>query len=164
MSREKTACFSGHRPERFPDYKPHEFDALLKLLSLRINEAIDEGYTHFICGMAPGWDTIAGEAVLTVRRDRNLRIALELAIPFKGHMDRLKLDNEGKARYNRLLRFADKTTILCPSFHKAAFTDRDIYMVDNSSYLIYYWDGGPGGTSRAVKYAGEQGLRMNNLY
>jgi len=164
MNREKTVCFSGHRPERFPNYRQIEFETLLKMLDRRINEAIDEGFTHFICGMQKGWDTLAGEAVLSIRDDCMPQITLELAIPFKGHADKLNLTADDKARYDRLVSEADKVSVLSAHFYKAAYHYRDIYMIDNSSYLIYYWDGGPGGTSRAVAYAQEQGIRKKNLY
>ena len=164
MSRDKTLCFSGHRPERFPSYRKIEFEALLNLLNKRVNEAIDEGYVHFICGMQKGWDTLAGEAVLAIREDRKPHITLELAIPFKGHADKLQLTTDDKARYDRLVKEADKVSVLSAHFYKAAYHNRDIYMVDKSSYLIYFWDGGPGGTSRAVAHVQEQGIRMKNLY
>ena len=79
MNRDKTLCFSGHRPERFPNYRKIEYEALLKLLNKRINEAIDEGYVHFICGMQKGWETIAGEEVLSIREDSKPHITLELS-------------------------------------------------------------------------------------
>jgi len=164
MNRENTACFSGHRPERFPNYRQIEFEALLRLLNKRVNEAIDEGYKHFIVGMQKGWDTLAGEAVLSIREEAKPHITLELAIPFEGHAEKLNLTADDRKRYDRLVKEANKISILSRHFYKAAYHNRDIYMIDNSSYLIYFWDGGPGGTSRAVQYAQEQELKMKNLY
>ena len=164
MIREKTVFFSGHRPERFPKYEPEEFKALIARLRTSISEAIDIGYSHFICGMASGWDIMSGEAVLYVRKNSKLHITLELAIPFQGHPDRRKLTSKDKSRYDYLLKEADTVTFYNESYYKGVFNDRDIYMADSSTLLICFWDGGPGGTSRAVKYALEQKLKIINLY
>ena len=59
-TRETTCCFSGHRPMKLP-WGMRESDprcAMTKAwIARQLQELYDEGYRHFICGMAIGCDT-----------------------------------------------------------------------------------------------------------
>ncbi len=46
----KSCCFTGHRPEKL-DISIEELEARLKTA---IDEAVKDGFTTFITGMAPG--------------------------------------------------------------------------------------------------------------
>ena len=163
MDRKITASFTGHRLERFPKYTSAEYEAFIALLRASINNAIVDGYIHYITGMGRGFDIIAGEEVCFIR-NTNPRITLELAIPFKGHLDRLKLKDSDKTRYEKLMDEADKVTFCNESYSKNAYHQRNQYMVDNSLLQIAYWDGGPGGTAHAVSYARQQKIKIVNIY
>ena len=72
-------CFTGHRPEKLTIT---EAEALLRLESA-IRQAISDGYTEFITGMARGVDIWAGEIVIRLR-DEGRPIKLICASPFSG--------------------------------------------------------------------------------
>lgn len=59
-------CFTGHRPEKLSlseaEVKP--------LLEKAIDTAIENGFTTFITGMAPGVDIWAAEIVLKKRKHK----------------------------------------------------------------------------------------------
>ena len=164
MSRRITASFTGHRLERFPNYTLSEYEEFIASLRVSINDAIEDGYVNFIAGMGRGFDIIAGEEVCFIRNNTNMNITLELAIPFKGHLDRLKLKDSDKIRYEKLVNEANKITFCKDCYSKGVYHQRNQYMVDNSSLQIAYWDGGPGGTAHAVNYARQEKIKIVNLY
>ena len=73
--RQSSCCFTGHRPAKLP-WRYDEGDSRCVELKSRIHDAVeaayDEGYRHFLCGMAMGCDLYFCECVLACmqRRDR----------------------------------------------------------------------------------------------
>ena len=65
-----TCCFTGHRPSKLP-WGTREEDPRCLALKRRIRDAVEsayeEGYCHFLCGMAQGCDLYFCEAVLALR-------------------------------------------------------------------------------------------------
>ena len=78
-----SCCFTGHRPAKLP-WGTDESDERCLRLKARLREviarAVEDGYTHFICGMAEGCDLYCAEAVLALR-ERHSEVTLEAAIP-----------------------------------------------------------------------------------
>lgn len=156
MSVIRACCFTGHRPDKF-SFKYNEADPeCLEIkggLKNLIEEAINNGYNHFISGMALGVDTWAAEAVLELK-EAYPGIKLEAAIPCIGQDSRwIKSSRE---RYANILKRADIVTTVVPTtFDKtpASMNIRNVYMVNNSSLVIAIFDGGGGGTKHAFDYA-----------
>lgn len=72
-------CFTGHRPQKLT--RP---ECQIKAdLEKAIKQAISEGYTTFITGMAYGVDIWAGQIVVRLR-ERNPDLHLIAAVPFRG--------------------------------------------------------------------------------
>ena len=73
--RQKSCCFTGHRPAKLP-WGYREEDPRCITLKARIFDAVtlawQEGYRHFICGMAQGCDLYFCEAVLALREQGKL--------------------------------------------------------------------------------------------
>ena len=65
-----SVCFSGYRPEKLP-WGENEADPRCENLKKRLYNAVcdacEDGYAHFICGMARGADLYACEAALAAR-------------------------------------------------------------------------------------------------
>ena len=57
--RQSACCFTGHRPGKLP-WRYNEEDLRCVLLKARIADAVEaayqEGFRHFLCGMALGCD------------------------------------------------------------------------------------------------------------
>ena len=55
MDRERTCCFTGHRPDKLP-WGTRESDPRCVRLKERIAQGVEEAYVlgdrHFICGLA----------------------------------------------------------------------------------------------------------------
>ena len=68
--REKTVCFTGHRPEKLPGYGETEnasLNVIRSMLYYQIYQSAEEGYKYFISGLARGVDLWAAEYVLEVK-------------------------------------------------------------------------------------------------
>lgn len=152
--REKTCCFSGHRPERLPwgatEGTPR-CAALKTRLRLAVEQAYDRGMRHFICGMARGCDFYFAEAVLALRRERP-DITLEAAIPCSTQAR--NWPEADQRRYRALLANCDLETLIQDRYTQGCMQRRNRYMVDHSALLIAVYDGSPtGGTFGTIHYA-----------
>ena len=72
MTKRKTACFSGYRPEKFPFPLETGCEAYVNLqadITLAIGLAVKDGYVRFLSGMAGGFDLVcAGMPASSWRR------------------------------------------------------------------------------------------------
>ncbi len=158
--REKTCCFTGHRPEKLP-WGYDETDARCAALKGRIADALEalyaRGYRHFISGMALGADTYLCEAALALR-DRYPGVTVEAAVPFAGQSNRWT--PEARERHRRLCEACDVNTVLRQDYTRWCMFERNRYMVDRSSLLLAVFDGSAGGTKYTVDYALSRGLEV----
>ena len=148
-------AFSGHR-----SLPPEAEEQLPRLLRQTIVSLAEEGYTGFLCGGAVGFDTLAAEAVLSVR-SRRPELTLTLALPCP---DQDRAWPEGaKRRFRRILEAADETILVSPEYHRYCMMQRNRFLVDHSRMLICYLTGERGGTAATVRYALKQKLPVVNL-
>ena len=153
MLRERTCCFTGHRPEKLPwgsDESDPRCLALKAKLWDAVNTAYEEGICHFICGMARGSDFYFAEIVLALREQRS-GITLEAAIPCMSQPDGWRA--EEKARWHRLVDACDIETLVQEKYDAGCMLRRNRYMVDHSALVIAVYDGTNGGTRRTLEYA-----------
>ena len=68
-----SCCFTGHRPAKLP-WGTDESDERCLRLKARLREvsarAVEDGYTHFICGMAEGWRLLEELAQLGIAENQ----------------------------------------------------------------------------------------------
>lgn len=145
-TRQYCCCFTGHREDKL--HRPEK--EVLDDLKRAISQAVDDGYTTFITGMAYGVDIWAGEFVLDQRR-KHRKIKLIAAVPFEGFESRWS--DSWKRRYHRLIKKADEVNFICDSYSKYAYQMRNVWMVDRSSRVIAVYNGEPSGTRNTIKYA-----------
>lgn len=152
--RENTCCFSGHR--EIPDA---ERERLQQLLREAIETLIGRGVTDFIAGGAYGFDMLAAQEVLTLRRQHPIRLILALPCP-----NQTKGWPAGAVgEYERIREQADEEHVLSIAYHKGCMLRRNDWMVAQSAYLICYRKTLTGGTAYTVKQATKAGLRIRNL-
>ena len=156
-----TACFSGHRSFKLP-WGNNEEDIRYKKVKIRLEKIVEktihEHYDTFLCGMALGFDTMAAETVLSLKK-KYPYMKLVGVLPCKNQD--LKWSNRDKLRYRELLGQLDETRCLYDTYCGVkCMIDRDRYMVNNSSLLIALYDGIPGGTRATIEYAEKQGLEI----
>jgi uncharacterized phage-like protein YoqJ len=103
--------------------------------------------------MAKGFDLIAADAVLSLKRDFS-HLKLIACVPCPGQ--ERYFSDEDKETYARILQSADEVKVLSPNYYNGCMYARDRYMVDNSSYVIAFLREKLGGTFYTVNYARSQ--------
>lgn len=168
-----TAAFSGHR-DISPSGQYSLFTGNTGLISgdeyiisvkEKTRDAIEQfcnkGYKYFLCGMAEGFDLLAGEAVLELK-ETYPDIGLIAVIPFPGQPTAFKPEN--KRIYNRISAEAAAKITVCTSYSRDCFHRRNDYLVSNSNALICFFNGTKGGTEYTVKQAIKQGHKITNVF
>lgn len=159
-----TACFSGYRPEKFPfsleDKASSQYLWLQESIHTAIMEALRLGYLTFLCGMAKGFDLLCADTLLDIREQYReySNIRLVAVLPYASH----KFAGDWGNMHRIVKTCAEQVVIISPDYAPDCFQQRNRYMVENSSHLIYYWDGQEGGTAQTVWMARKQGLTMQN--
>lgn len=149
----KTCCFTGHR-----NLTDGQKGFATISLARSIDHLINEGYAHFITGMANGVDLLAAGIVLQFKRT-NKNIFLEAAVPYQ---NRLKCR---KTKFINILTSCDKVTVIQEKYDISCFMKRNIYMVDHSDIVVAIWDGRKkGGTYNTITYAQVQGKKIIPIY
>lgn len=162
--REKTVSFSGHRAERMTRNSPDTQKRLTDIgfdTYVAITELCKRDYHTFLSGMANGFDLIAAEEVLNAKKEFPY-IQLRAVIPFKGQADRYT--QADKQRYNAILAQADEVIILQDEYSDRCFLRRNNYLLDNSAYLVVFYDSTPtGGTAYTLRHAMERKIEFQNV-
>ena len=148
-----SCCFSGHRPGKLPwGYREEDprCAALKDAIAAMLEKAYDDGYRHFICGMALGCDLYFCEEALRLRA-RRPDVTVEAAVPCRDQAARWAAAQ--RVRYEALLAQCDRRTLLQERYDGGCMQRRNRYMVDHSALLIAVHDGSPGGTLYTIEYA-----------
>lgn len=162
-ARQESCCFTGHRPGKLP-WGYNERDGRCLALKQRIADAVEaayeQGYRHFLCGMAQGCDLYFCECVLSLRA-RCPDVTVEAAIPCPTQADAWPAAQ--RERYRRLVAACDWETLVSARYTPSCMQRRDRYMVDHASLLIAAFDGSAGGTRYTVEYAMRRGISVVDL-
>ena len=155
----KTCGFTGYRPHKLPfDSEESPRCKLLKAaISRAVMRAIDDGYSHFICGFAPGSDMYFAEAVLEAKKECP-HIILESALPCETQANKWR--EEVRRRYFDLLAKCDKETCISHSCKKDCYLKRNDYMLNKADRIIAVYDGKRGGTMYTVNRAKRMGKEL----
>ena len=159
MIKEKTVCFTGHRPEKLPCFNTLNKSVLKMIRSMLYYHtylAAQEGYEYFISGLARGVDLWAAEFVLEIKH-KFPDIKLICAKPFPEHGDNFK--GEDLLSLGNVLEQADDIICVSNSYSSGCYHVRNRFMVDNSAYLIGVVDDFNSGTGQTISYAKKKGLR-----
>ncbi len=158
----KSVSFTGHRSFKMAGggLFLQSWDDIAVRLDEVLRRLIADGYTDFLCGMAEGFDLVAGEAVAALRVEFP-QLRLVAVLPFPGQSR--GFDAGIKARYDALMAAADETVTVRPDYTVDCFHARNDFLVDNSSVLVCYYNGSLGGTRYTVRRALQKQLRIINM-
>lgn len=157
----KGCCFTGYRPEKMPfllNNGQAEYNEFYNKLKAAIVDAVADGFDTFYNGGAVGFDIIAAEIVIELKKEYDIK--LYLALPFPEQADRYR--GEWLARYEKIVAACDGKTYACESYFPAGYQMRNEYMVDNSERVITYFNGQKGGTANTIRYALRKGKNIVN--
>lgn len=153
--RDQTACFTGHRK-----IAPGQQNLVAGRLINTIESLISEGYRYFGAGGALGFDTIAAQCILHLKKQYP-HIKLILVLPCKTQTQ--SWDSEDIAIYEQIKKQADKVVYTSKEYTRDCMFRRNRHLVDNSSVCIAYLTQNKGGTAYTVDYARKKGVRIINL-
>ena len=151
-----TCAFTGHRALGSAEAE----SALRAEIRRAVCELIGRGYTRFLCGMAMGFDVLAGEVVLELRRDLP-ELHLVAVVPFEGQERRFPLP--WRLRYRALLGAADEAVVLSEGYSRGVYLLRNRYLARHASAMIAYCRHSRSGTAQAVRLAREVGLDITEI-
>ncbi len=156
----KTCCFTGHRTEKIYDGRGLESIAVRRVLSvlrLAIDEAIDEGYTTFMTGMARGIDLWAARFIVELKA-QNPEIKLVCVLPYCNHGKGFR--SQDKWDHMLALSVADAVVHIDRKSKRSSLRLRNHFMVDNSSKVIAVVADRRSGTGQTIRYAQKHSSRV----
>ena len=152
----KTACFTGHR-----NIPKGEIEDVRRHLYYTIVDLIDSGYCYFGAGGARGFDTVAAQTVLDLKKQYP-HIRLILVLPCLTQTRGWK--EEDIRMYEYIKEKADKFVYTAENYFNGCMQKRNRHLVDYSSICICYLSSNKGGTAYTVNYALKNGLDIINIY
>lgn len=159
---EKTACFTGHRPEKIPFDTNHKFyrDAISSVIYLHAYEAVGRGYDAFLCGMQRGIDVLAGLAILRLREVYG-QIRLICVSPYRSEISSRK--GKDLDEYSMLEERCDCFIALGEKYTPDCYRRRNEFMVDHSSLIIGAVADQRSGTGQTLRRAQKMGLTVERI-
>lgn len=135
-------------------------DTLARRLKTIIIDMIESGYQYFGAGGALGFDTLAAQTVLDLKRNYP-HIKLIFVLPCLSQSDRWSPHD--KEIYEHIKTAADKVVYTSCEYFKGCMHKRNRHLVDNSAACICYLAKNEGGTAYTVEYAKSKNLFVINI-
>ncbi len=160
----KTACFTGHRPNKLFGYERDNYLQLVQILTDAVESLYTKGYTRFITGGAQGADQLAFWAINRAKK-KYPDIQSLVYVPFRGQQRVWQMKTLfGQEEYYLMLSKADTVLFLeetpTASMNVVPFLyNRNHRMVDDSDLVIGIYHEGDfreaskGGTAECLRYA-----------
>ena len=155
MDKSKTLFFTGHR-NAYKTEGARDYEALEKAIA----SFIDKGYKYFISGGAIGFDTMAAECVLKLKR-KGACVSLIFMLPCR-EQD-IKWSEWERKKYRKLLAEADRVIYIQEHYTRTCMYERNRAMADASSACIAYCTKRSGGTAYTISYAIQKGIPVVNI-
>lgn len=153
--RAKTCCFTGHRS--LSDEEKLEVAVRLRKI---IEEQIRAGVVFYGAGGALGFDTLAAQTVLDMKKEYP-QLRLILVLPCKDQTRGWR--SEDIAVYEDIKRRSDKVVYVSREYSQDCMHKRNRHLVDHSGTCICYLTRSTGGTAYTADYARKKGLCIINL-
>ena len=150
-----TICFTGHR--NLPPSKINEIQIQLESV---LSELIENGFRFFGAGGALGFDTLAAQTVLNLKK-KHPHIKLILVRPCQ-NQDKMWPQTDKKI-YSDIKSKADKIVYTSNEYYSGCMQKRNRHLVNNSSVCVCYLNKQSGGTAYTVDYAKKNGLKIINI-
>lgn len=128
--RDYTCCFTGHRA-----LPPEERGAIAYQLEQTVIMLIQAGIRFFGAGGARGFDTLAAQTILKLRR-KYPHIKLTLVLPCLSQTQGWR-DEDIKV-YESIKTAADKVTYTSEKYTQGCMHKRNRHLVDHSSICVCY--------------------------
>ena len=151
----QTCCFTRYR-----NIAPYTPDTVFEHTKAIVTLLVSKGFKYFGAGDALGFDTIAAQAVLSVK-ETHPEVKLILVLPCENQTKYWKQQDIDV--YNEIKLRADKVKVLAPHYYNKKKKKRNRHIVDCSSACICFLTKHEGGTAYTVDYAKQNGLEIINV-
>lgn len=150
--REQTCCFTGHRtiPQGQRPY-------IIQHLETVLHSLIRRGIRYFGSGGARGFDLMAADAVLQLKKEYP-HIKLIMVLPCRNQTYGWSWENI--QHYEHVLSQADKVVYVQEHYSVGCMQKRNRHLVDNSSVCVAYCTKNTGGTAYTMGYARIKGIHI----
>ena len=157
----RACAFTGHRPQKLPwrdDETAPGCVALKEALATQVAMLIENRYTEFLSGMAPGVDMWAAQIILDLR-ENNPALRLHCVLPCTAQS--AKWSAELRKQYRAILEQADSIIFVNRADKKNCMLERDRFLVSYASVVLAVYNGEwRGGTAATVRYARKLGREL----
>jgi len=157
----RACAFTGHRPQKLPwrnDETAPGCVVLKETLATQVAMLIENGYTEFLSGMAPGVDMWAAQIVLDLR-ENNPALKLHCILPCAAQS--AKWSAALQKQYRAILEQADSIIFVNRADKKNCMLERDRFLVSYASLVLAVYNGERrGGTAATVRYARKLGREL----
>lgn len=150
--REQTCCFTGHRDVP-TELKPD----IVKQLECILRNLIGKGIRYFGCGGARGFDLMAADIVLQLKKEFP-HIRLIMVLPCQNQTRGWR--GEDLRHYERVLSQAEKVVYVQEEYTPGCMQKRNRHLVNNSSVCVAYCTRRYGGTAYTVEYADRKNVTV----
>ena len=157
----RACAFTGHRPQK-PPWRDDETApgcvTLKEALATQVAMLIENRYTEFLSGMAPGVDMWAAQIILDLR-ENNPALRLHCVLPCTAQS--AKWSAELRKQYRAILEQADSIIFVNRADKKNCMLERDRFLVSYASVVLAVYNGERrGGTAATVRYARKLGREL----
>ncbi|MBQ2667368.1 MAG: DUF1273 family protein [Clostridia bacterium] len=152
--RKNACCFTGHRALSAADA-----EVLRPALRAEILRLAQRGVYRFYAGGARGFDMLAAETVLEMRKE--LPVELHLILPCRDQA--AKWPGNLRQRYDRILRAADSVVYMADTYDETCMRRRNDALINAAAHCICYLQRETGGTAYTVRQARRAGLEIIHL-
>ena len=132
----QVACFTGHRPKGLPWGYDENRPVCLHFkarLTETLRAVVSQGVDTFLTGMAEGFDMMAAEAVLQLKKEFP-QVKLVAVLPCRGQDAKWSLMQ--RQRYKRILSACNEVITLSPVYTPTCMNDRNRYLVEHADLCI----------------------------
>ncbi len=156
---DKVCCFAGST--ELPPVGGSAFLALRENLKNAVLDALNTGHTSFLTSGAQGFDLLAAELILLLKRDYP---ALQLSVYIPHPKQDAPYSETDKQRYRNLLALADKPYLLAERKLPGCLRERNRRMADKSDLCIAYLPhNSKGDAAQLVRMAEDKGIPVVKL-
>ena len=133
---------------------------IVRKLEQTVTGLIQSGVQYFGAGGALGFDTLAAQTVLNLKKEYP-HIKLILVLPCLSQTRGWK--EQDVQIYETIKAEADKVVYTSQQYTQDCMHKRNRHLVDHSGVCVCYLTQDKGGTAYTVNYAKKQGLEVINL-
>ena len=150
-----SVCFTGHRKLENPD-------AVRIATEREVIRLIEEGAIYFLVGMAQGFDLLAADLILKLKKDYP-HLYLYAILPCPPKEQTKYFSQKDKALYFDILHRADRFAELSVKYYKGCMHERNRFLVNYSECCVCYLTRETGGTAYTVNEARKRGREIINI-